>query len=257
MLAAQHIKKPQLTMHQLTPLQVMVDEAIEFLREHEPPEGYTLADSFGKDSTVILELAQMAGVKFVHIHNRTGIDPPELIKFGQRTRENPRYLIPKMSFWDGLRKRFPPTVLQRWCCDVLKHSNGKRLGLPPLVIVGVRGEESPKRRSRPRFDVAPFGVQVKPIFHWTSWHVWEFIEGLGLPYCELYDQGFDRIGCCVCPMITSKNMGKINQHRARWPGFYKAFEHAVTHWFYHRAWWDRHKFKTPDRFLQAWYRSFK
>jgi phosphoadenosine phosphosulfate reductase len=47
----------------------MLDEAIEFMREHEPPEGYTLADSFGKDSTVLWELAKMAGVKFLHIHH--------------------------------------------------------------------------------------------------------------------------------------------------------------------------------------------
>jgi hypothetical protein len=58
-------------------------------------------------------------------------------------------------------------------------------------------------------------------------------------------------------MITSKNMGKVNQHRARWPGYYKAFEHAVTHWFYNHAWWDRFKYKNSQRFLEAWYRSFK
>lgn len=40
--------RPDRRQMSLTPLQTMVDEAIEFMRANEPPEGYTLADSFGK-----------------------------------------------------------------------------------------------------------------------------------------------------------------------------------------------------------------
>lgn len=240
----------------LVSTQAMTDEAIDFMREHEPPEGYTLADSYGKDSTVLLELARMSGVKFLHIHNFTGIDPPELTKFGRLHHPGARILRPRMTFWEGIHRWFPPTIQQRWCCDVLKHGSNKEHNLPRMSLVGVRAEESAKRRGRPRIHDANGICMVKPIFHWTSWHVWEFIEGLGLPYCELYDQGFDRLGCCVCPMITSKNMGKVNQHRARWPGFYKAFEHATTHWFYNHAWWNRHMWKTAERYIQAWYRAF-
>ena len=250
------MKSNRYQMH-LVPLQTMVDEAVNFMREHEPPEGYTLADSFGKDSTVLLELAKMSGVKFTHIHNRTGIDPPELVKFGKRTRPDVKWMAPRMTMWEGIRKWYPPYLNARWCCRELKEHN--REGIPLSILVGIRAEESVKRRSRPRISRTAIGqaIHYKPIFHWTSWHVWEFIESLNLPYCELYDQGFDRLGCCVCPMITSQNMAKINQHRERWPGFYVAFEHAVTHWFYQKAWWDRFKYKTSERFLVAWYRSFK
>jgi phosphoadenosine phosphosulfate reductase len=235
----------------------MVDEAIDFMRANEPPEGYTMADSFGKDSTVLLELARMAGVRFVHIHNRTGIDPPELVAFGKRTRPNVIWIPPRMTMWEGIRKKFPPTIQQRWCCSELKKH--KLSGLPTSILVGIRTEESWKRKSRPRISSVPAEriAHYKPIFHWSEWHVWEFIESMNLPYCHLYDEGFDRLGCCVCPMITSSSMAKVNQHRKRWPGFYKAFEHAVTWWFWNKAWWDRFVWKRPERFLDAWYRSFK
>ena len=57
----------------------LVDHAIELLREHEPPGGYILCDSGGKDSYyTILELAKMAGVRYQAVYNVTTIDPPEL-----------------------------------------------------------------------------------------------------------------------------------------------------------------------------------
>lgn len=241
----------------LTPLQTMVDEAIDFIRSNEPPEGYTLADSFGKDSTVLLELARMSGVKFIHIHNRTGIDPPELTKFGMKTRPNVLVLKPRLTMWAGIRKWYPPYINARWCCREMKEHN--RTGLSKNVLVGIRSEESHKRASRPRISKISRNQRIhfKPIFSWTDWHVWEFIESMNLPYCHLYDEGFDRLGCVVCPMITSKNMKKVEMHRKRWPGYYKAFEAATTYWFWHKAWWARFIWRQPDRFINAWYRSFK
>ena len=38
-----------------------VQQAIDLLREHEPPEGYYLCFSGGKDSVVILSLAKQGG----------------------------------------------------------------------------------------------------------------------------------------------------------------------------------------------------
>lgn len=235
----------------------MVDESIEFIRVNEPQEGYTLADSFGKDSTVLLELARMSGVKFTHIHNRTGIDPPELTKFGMVTRPNVLVLKPRITMWAGIRKWFPPYLNARWCCREMKEHTRK--DLPLCLLVGIRAEESYKRSVRGRISKTGVGqaTHFKPIFGWSEWHVWEFIESMNLPYCHLYDEGFDRLGCVVCPMITSSNMKKINMHRKRWPGFYKAFEAATTYWFWHKAWWDRFIWKQPDRFINAWYRSFK
>ena len=43
-------------------------------------------------------------------------------------------------------------------------------------------------------------VTLAPIFNWTDTDVWDFIREHNLPYCDLYDKGFHRIGCMFCPM---------------------------------------------------------
>ena len=58
-----------------------VADAIALLHEHEPPEGYYLCFSGGKDSVVIYNLALKAGVNFDAHHNITTVEPPQLMKF--------------------------------------------------------------------------------------------------------------------------------------------------------------------------------
>ena len=53
--------------------------AIERLRAFEPPDGYFVCVSGGKDSDVIRILAQLAGVGHELHHNLTPVDAPETI----------------------------------------------------------------------------------------------------------------------------------------------------------------------------------
>lgn len=55
---------------------------------------------------------------------------------------------------------------------------------------------------------------VSPIIHWTFADVWEFLNKLGVAHCELYDQGYTRIGCICCPMASPKQKRK---ELARYP----------------------------------------
>lgn len=45
---------------------------------------------------------------------------------------------------------------------------------------------------------------ISPIIYWTEEDVWLFLKTLGIAHCELYDQGFHRIGCINCPMSSPK-----------------------------------------------------
>ena len=49
-------------------------------------------------------------------------------------------------------------------------------------------------------------ILISPIFHWTEQDVWYFLnEIIHAPHCSLYDEGYTRIGCILCPMATPKS----------------------------------------------------
>lgn len=58
-------------------------------------------------------------------------------------------------------------------------------------------------------------ILLNPIIEWSEEDVWEFLNKVvEVPHCELYDEGYTRIGCVGCPMATTKN--QIKQF-LRWP----------------------------------------
>lgn len=125
-----------------------VETAIERLKAYEPPEGYWLAFSGGKDSVVIKALADMAGVKYEAHYQNTSVDPPELVKF-IKTFDDVNMDSPKdkdgnrITMWNLIpKKKMPPTRIVRYCCHALKEASGKGR----IVITGVRWAESVKRR---------------------------------------------------------------------------------------------------------------
>lgn len=123
-LPQQHMRKPQMRL--MIPLEKMVDESIAFLREHEPPDGYFVGFSGGKDSIVTLKLCEISGVKHRAYYSATGIDPPELVKFIKREYPYVTWLRPKHSFWWYISKNTPPLRAARWCCDKLKKDPSKK-----------------------------------------------------------------------------------------------------------------------------------
>lgn len=152
-------------------LEDYVREAMDFLRQHEPPEGYFLGFSGGKDSIVTLELCRIAGVRYRAFYSCTRIDPPEMYRFIRSHYPEIQWLYPKDSFWKQIIKRSPPMRHIRWCCDYLKKEPSKSIPLT-MRVMGIRAEESTRRASRPRIDKYN-GKQIllKPIFSWPEWAV--------------------------------------------------------------------------------------
>lgn len=212
-----------------------IKESIDFLRQNEPAEGYYVGFSGGKDSITTLELCRMAGVKHMPYYSCTRIDPPEMYAFIKTHYPQVKWLFPKESFWKLIVKKQPPFRHIRWCCDKLKKEPSKHIPLKYRVM-GIRAEESIRRASFPRFDEYNGGKQyiVKPIFYWPEWAVWDFIDAFKLPYPILYDEGFERIGCVICPMIfgASENAKRrIAFYQAKWPRIWKCFKLACNKWY--------------------------
>lgn len=221
-----------------------VENAVNRLKMFEPEDGYYLAFSGGKDSVCIKALADMAGVKYDAHYNVTTVDPPELTRFILKYHSDVIWERPDLPMRKLIvKKAFPPTRIQRYCCQVLKEGGGKGR----IVVTGVRWAESVRRKAqhgvvsvdREIFtddnDEARRIVEqcytkqktmVNPIIDWQDDDVWEFIKERELPYCSLYDEGFKRLGCVGCPMATRRD-----QDFERWPQYkrlyLKAFEEML------------------------------
>ena len=208
-----------------------VQIAIERLKMFEPPEGYYLAFSGGKDSQAIYHLTVMSGVKFDAHFNFTTVDPPELIKFIKDKYPDVEIHRPEISMFKLIpKKQMPPTRRVRYCCEVLKEYGGSGR----VVVTGIRKQESSKRSKRLMVETCYKDKSkryLNPIIDWSEKEVWEFIHQQKLEYCKLYDEGYSRIGCVLCPMQTKR--GKLKDME-RYPKFYKAYLLAFENMIKHR-----------------------
>lgn len=67
---------------------------------------------------------------------------------------------------------------------------------------------------------------LNPIIDWTDAEVWEFIKEYNVPYCELYDQGYKRLGCVGCPMSTRQRQ-ELDAYPKYKALYLKAFEKLI------------------------------
>lgn len=237
-----------------------VNEAIQFIQEHEPcGGGYSVGFSGGKDSIVTLDLVRRAGVAFHAFYNVTGIDHPEVVRFIRKNYPEVEFIHPKRTFWKLFKRKGPPLRIARWCCQHLKETTNF-----DHMMLGIRAEESPKRAARGRVNVnknRKNSTFYLPIFHFQEWTVWEYIQSRNLPYPSLYDTGEHRIGCIGCPYgLCGSSPAKQKQREkemARYPAFFKLHKKMAKEWFERTqpGWRERHPDKVSKTFEQ-WYHDY-
>ena len=218
--------------------------SIDRLKAFEPPEGYYVAFSGGKDSQCIYELCVEAGVKFDAHYNVTGIDPPELIYFMRENYPNVIWDMYEESFFKLLARKGLPTRLKRWCCAGLKERGGEGR----ICVTGVRWAESNNRKKRRPFEIVTANKEDKKLFNdndedrrlfencmqkgkrvvnviidWEDEDVWEYLDSRRKPHCVLYDRGYKRIGCIGCPMAGNR-IKQLMDNPIYYQNYFKAIE---------------------------------
>ncbi|KAJ1725819.1 FAD1 flavin adenine dinucleotide synthetase [Coemansia erecta] len=156
------------------------------------PESIALSFNGGKDCTALMHLVRAALYKYTTLHS-------------QQTEA-------LVSFCVLYKKTFPEidTFVQKSVCRyrlTLVEKNGPmRQGLQQFkddcpgiqaIFVGTRRDDpygdkldffSPTDADWPQF------MRVNPVLDWSFDDIWGFIQGVGVPYCCLYDQGYTSLG---------------------------------------------------------------
>lgn len=221
---------------------------------YDKENGFYLAFSGGKDSQALYHIAELAGVKFRAHMNLTSVDPPDVIRFVKRNYPEVELIAPRKSIYAvAVEKQILPTMRVRWCCAEYKEGAGagkvtligirheessrraarKEVEISSRKFSGTlegldeyRTAQKKKRAKGTNITNAEGestagcihgkeSLLISPIIHWTERDVWEFLNDvIRVPHCNLYDEGWHRIGCIGCPMSNAKWKKIENQ---RWP----------------------------------------
>lgn len=184
-------------------------------------------------------------------------------------------------------KSMPPTRLARYCCQHLKESAGdgrltmtgvrwaespnrkKNQGLitsygkskkfiAELEEQGVdftktdRGgvvlnQDNEETRETIEYCYKRRKTILNPIIDWDDSDVWEFIHEYNVPYCDLYNKGYKRLGCIGCPMNTAAAAAaELEAHPKYKEAYKRAFARMLNNGGEYRKW------KTPEDVYNWW-----
>ncbi|WMW21654.1 phosphoadenosine phosphosulfate reductase family protein [Methanolobus mangrovi] len=183
----------------------------------------TVSYSGGKDSLAVLHLVSECLDDYTLLFADTGIEFPETVQnvhdVAQRYGKPLNMISSGDAFWDSVDSFGPPSVEVRWCCKVCKLGpitqiiNDNYEG-GCLTFIGQRKYESSTRAKSERVWKNPWvGNQVAaaPIQSWTAMHVWLYIFKNDLLFNPMYENGFDRIGCWLCPSCSLADLVRLKE----------------------------------------------
>lgn len=216
-------------------LNQLEDESVEFIKNYlvdSDFEQIIQSHSGGKDSVLEFHIFNKAleQLKEENIEVYKRVDDCWLVNFANTSNDTadtyklvkklPRLNIlnPEMGYyqWITQKKKYrTPTRLMRSCCSTYKegqltkyYDNNKKI----LMFTGLRKYESTKRAKYDYvmdydFNVNIHGkstmpktwVTLAPCVEWHDEEVWLYLLKENLEYNKMYNLGFHRCGCLICP----------------------------------------------------------
>ena len=184
--------------------------------------------SGGKDSDVMKNIVDIAfdelrsegvNVDYNLIAFNTSNDTAETYRhLKQHHNMNKGNIIsPEVGFYQWITKKknyFTPTRFVRNCCSTYKEGQLTKVmdkKEDTLTFLGMRSPESIKRKHYDfdlnlaqkkvgkKINVPENWLRFLPIVEWTDAEVWLYILNRKMKYNDMYNKGFNRIGCLICP----------------------------------------------------------
>lgn len=179
-------------------------------------DGLVVANSLGKDSVCVWDLAMRVDPKIRGFIVTTRFKPEETVKFMQEeVKKYPQLKIYKndMKIPDRLYETDPDK-----CCDLLKVEPVKRAVEEMQVkcwVTGLRCTEGRTRTDYKEVEERDKGlIKLNPILIWKEREVWQYLAVYGVKVNPLYALGYRSLGCAPCTKITSED----NERAGRWIG---------------------------------------
>ena len=169
----------------------------------------------------------------------TGIELPETIEHIEDFAQSRKVKIIGQRagdrFWESVDTFGPPARDFRWCCKVLKlgpaaTSIADEMGGESLSFMGQRKLESFQRSIEPRVTENPWvpgQTSANPIQNWNALEVWLYIFQKKEVFNPLYNRGYHRMGCYLCP---SSPLAELESLRETHPDLHKQWESKMQEW---------------------------
>lgn len=186
--------------------------------------------SGGKDSTAVWHIAQKAGVTDAFFID-TGLEFPETVSFVERS--GVRVIQKAGDFWQAVEKAGPPGKDHRWCCKLLKLNPLKVHLAQTGACVTVQGNRWYESWSRASLDAVsqnpanPLQTNLSPIRSWRALDVFLYLWLRDLPCNPLYERGYERIGCYLCPAMLESELATM---RVTHPAMANRWDEFLNRW---------------------------
>jgi len=179
-------------------------------------DGLVVANSLGKDSVAVWDLAKRVNPKIRGFIVTTRFKPKETAQFmDEEVARCPELKVYKndIEIPDKLYETDPDQ-----CCDLLKVEPVKwaveELGVT-CWVTGLRCTEGRTRTDYEEVEERDKGlIKLNPILVWKEREVWQYLALYGVKVNSLYREGYRSLGCEPCTNITNDD----NERAGRWIG---------------------------------------